>query len=53
MQNEVDRVNGNRTKELDRVAYAWDRECQRVMKWRDTESSPFTDLTPYWASRGG
>ena len=48
MQNEVDRVNGNRTKELDRVAYAWDRECQRVMKWRDTESSLFKDLTTEW-----
>jgi len=48
MQEEVDRINDMRRKEQDRVAYAWDRECQRVTKWREHEKELFKDLATEW-----
>jgi hypothetical protein len=49
LSQETDRVTKRVKQEADRVSFAWDRECQRVQRWRETEQSYVNDLLAEWA----
>ena len=49
LRMEQDRLAKRTRTEADRVDYAWEREVQRVKKWRETEQGFVKDLLAEWA----